>query len=39
LGDLFQINLFKLGALHLLSASLGAWIALAASYWYVASEQ
>ena len=39
LGDLFQINLLKLGALNLLSASIGAWIALGASYWYVANEQ
>jgi hypothetical protein len=38
LGDLFNIDLLKLGALHLLSASLGAWIALAASYWYVSNE-
>ncbi len=38
LGDLFNIDLLKLGALHLLSASLGAWIALAASYWYVSGE-
>jgi hypothetical protein len=39
LGDIFHIDLFKLGALHLLSASLGAWIALLASYWYVANER
>ena len=38
LGDLFHITLLKLGALHLFSASLGAWIALIASYWYVANE-
>jgi hypothetical protein len=38
LGDLFHIDLLKLGALHLASASFGAWIALAASYWYVSNE-
>ncbi len=38
LGDLFHITLLKLGALYLFSASLGAWIALIASYWYVANE-
>jgi hypothetical protein len=38
LGDMLGIELFKLGALHLFSASLGAWIALIASWWYVASE-
>jgi hypothetical protein len=32
-GDIFQINLLKLGALQLFSASLGAWIALIASWW------
>ncbi len=39
LGDAFNITLLKLGALNLLSASLGAWIALIASYWYVQSEE
>lgn len=38
LGDLLGIELLKLGALHLFSASLGAWIALIASWWYVAGE-
>jgi hypothetical protein len=33
LGDFLNIELFKLGAVHLLSASLGAWIALIASWW------
>ena len=33
LGDLLNIEFFKLGAVHLLSASLGAWIALIASWW------
>jgi hypothetical protein len=32
-GDIFQIDLLKLGALQLFSASLGAWIALVASWW------
>jgi len=38
LGDLFNINLLKLGAIHLFSASLGTWIALIASWWFVANE-
>jgi len=38
LGDLLGIELFKLGALHLFSASLGAWIGLISSWWFVASE-
>jgi hypothetical protein len=38
LGDLLNINLFKLGALHLLSASLGSWIALIASRWLMTQE-
>lgn len=38
LGDLLNINVFQLGALHLLSASLGAWIALISSWWLVAHE-
>ena len=33
LGDFFNIELFKLGAVHLLSASFGAWIALITSWW------
>jgi hypothetical protein len=33
LGDLLNMELFKLGAVHLFSASLGAWIALIASWW------
>ncbi len=39
LGDFFNIELFKLGALHLFSASLGAWIALIASWWLSAYER
>lgn len=38
IGDLLGIEIFKLGALHLLSASLGAWIALIASWWFTAEE-
>ena len=38
LGDLINIELFKLGALHLFSASLGAWIALIASWWLAGQE-
>jgi len=38
LGDLLNIDLLKLGALHLFMASLGSWIALIASWWYASSE-
>lgn len=38
LGDFLNIELFKLGALHLFSASLGSWIALIASRWLVVQE-
>ena len=38
LGDLLNISLFKLGALYLFSASLGAWIALIASWWLAGQE-
>ncbi|MCI0394534.1 MAG: hypothetical protein L0332_07805 [Chloroflexi bacterium] len=39
LGDLLNIELFKLGAVHLFSASLGAWIALVASRWLGKNEE
>lgn len=39
LGDLINLEVFKLGALHLFSASLGAWIALIASWWLTAYER
>ncbi len=38
-GDLLNLNLFKLGALHLFSASLGAWLALIISWWFVGHEK
>lgn len=38
LGDMLHIELFKLGALHLFSASIGAWIGLITSWWLVAHE-
>ncbi len=38
LGDLLNIELLKLGALHLLSASVGSWLALITSRWLVAYE-
>lgn len=37
-GDLLNLELLKLGAVHLFSASLGAWIALIASWWLAAQE-
>ncbi|MCB8983893.1 MAG: hypothetical protein H6659_08720 [Ardenticatenaceae bacterium] len=38
LGDLLNVQLFKLGALYLFTASLGAWIALIASWWLAGQE-
>jgi uncharacterized membrane protein YeaQ/YmgE (transglycosylase-associated protein family) len=38
-GDFLNMELFKLGVLHLFSASLGAWIALIASWWLTAHEK
>lgn len=38
-GDFLNMALFKLGVLHLFSASLGAWVALIASWWLVAYEK
>lgn len=37
-GDLLNVTVFQLGALHLLMASLGAWIALLSSWWLLAHE-
>lgn len=37
-GEILDINLLKLGAVHLLSASLGAWIALLMS-WLLSRQQ
>lgn len=39
IGDLLNIELLKLGVLHLFSASLGAWIALLVSWWIVKREE
>lgn len=39
MGDVLNIDLLKLGALYLFSASLGAWIALIVSWWFVANEK
>jgi hypothetical protein len=33
LGDLLNIDILRLGAVYLFSASLGAWLALIASWW------
>ncbi|MCA9969841.1 MAG: hypothetical protein KC425_06480 [Anaerolineales bacterium] len=38
LGDLLNIELLKLGALHLFSASLGSWLALITSWWLAAYD-
>lgn len=37
-GDLLNVDLFKLGVVHLFSASLGAWIALISS-WFLSSRE
>jgi len=37
IGDLANIELLKLGALHLFTASAGAWILLIASWWLTAN--
>jgi hypothetical protein len=37
-GDLLNIEILKLGVLHLFSASLGAWVALVASWWLTSHE-
>lgn len=34
-GDLLNLTLLRLGALQLLSASVGAWVALIISWWLV----
>lgn len=33
IGDFLGIDLLKLGALHLLPASIGSWVALLLSWW------
>ena len=38
IGDLLNVELFKLGAVHLFSASLGAWIALISS-WFLSGRE
>lgn len=38
-GDMLNLSLLKLGPLHLLTASLGAWIGLIVSWWLVAYER
>jgi len=38
-GDLLNIELLKLGALHLFTASLGAWLALILSWWLFGQEE
>ncbi len=38
-GDLLNIEFLKLGALHLLAASLGSWLALILSWWLFAQDE
>ena len=39
IGDILGIDLLRLGTLHLLSASAGAWIALLGSWWLAAAYE
>lgn len=39
LGDALGVDFLKLGALQLFSASLGAWVALLASWWLAGTRQ
>ncbi len=38
IGDFLNFELLKLGKIHLISASLGAWIALFATWWLMGQE-
>ena len=38
LGDILNIEVLKLGALHLFTASFGSWMGLIGSWWFVANE-
>ena len=38
-GDLLNIEFLKLGALHLLTASIGSWAALILSWWLFAQDE
>jgi hypothetical protein len=39
IGDLINFEFLKLGAVHLLPASLGSWLALIASWWLFGQEE
>lgn len=38
IGDFFNFEILKLGKIHLVSASVGAWLALVAAWWLVGQE-
>ncbi len=38
-GNVLQIDLFNLGALHLFSASLGSWVVLIFSWWLAGTSR
>ncbi len=38
IGDFLNFELLKLGKIHLISASLGAWLALFATWWLMGHE-
>jgi hypothetical protein len=38
-GTMLNMDLFKLGTLHLLTASLGAWLALVLSWWLAGTRR
>lgn len=38
IGDFFNFEILKLGKIHLVSASIGAWAALLAAWWLVGQD-
>lgn len=38
IGDFLNLELLKLGKIHLVSASIGAWLALLATWWLIGQD-
>lgn len=38
IGDFFNFEILKLGKIHLVSASIGAWLSLLAAWWLVGQD-
>jgi hypothetical protein len=38
IGDFLNLELLKLGKIHLVSASIGAWLALLAAWWLIGQD-